>query len=750
MRAILVLLFVLCTPLGIIQAYGLQYVDEEQGFSIDYPAGWGVENTFFSESGVDYLVTFYDDTSGWSSVLVVRYAPSVSLVWAGDDEQLLNALSMGLEQNCELSTLEVFGSTCTNHELIDSRVIYIDGKKSYQHTYSWTETLEDSTQYENISINTMIPDGFGSWIIYSESATDVFLSYRDQIISSVSSFDVLKTPAERMAPTGDSRIIFEENINGFLDLSPRPMSLITPVEFSPEWYVNDEHGFAIKFPHSWEENWDVNESFSGQKFAEFSSKNTDGKIELFIEDRDLFQTFNGLETDQLYEEAEKMVTESISRFPGFFHVDYLAVIKFNDGFLTGATFFQLDDAGEPIQYDVSYLIFDDGKIVEIVYYGDNYSTISYDDHALMLESSYLGDTSSIPVNEEITTDSEVFVDFDLGFSFIPPKQWKQENLNAQIELVSTPGSLNAVALFIPPNFQGVIPPAVTLMYANFERSLNLDDQDVREQFLQSFSEGLSGGTGENIKVEIIDSDVDLFDNMAKVNIDAFMKFDLDGYLIERQLDVVVWAFENGEFYYLFFAADTVDFPTYHDAFTNSISTVAFDEKPTIHQTENVSFDEEPPNKQTENGGGCLIATATYGSELDPQVQQLRELRDNRLLQTESGTVFVSTFNSFYYSFSPTIADYERENPILKDAVKLAITPMIHSLSILSHVDLNSEHAVLGYGISLILLNLGMYVGAPVGIIVGMKRCLHFENEIKLKYCRSEGQKSQTEDLELEY
>ena len=27
------------------------------------------------------------------------------------------------------------------------------------------------------------------------------------------------------------------------------------------------------------------------------------------------------------------------------------------------------------------------------------------------------------------------------------------------------------------------------------------------------------------------------------------------------------------------------------------------------------------------------------------------------------------FNDFYYSFSPIIADYERENPVFKEAVK---------------------------------------------------------------------------------
>ena len=117
-----------------------------------------------------------------------------------------------------------------------------------------------------------------------------------------------------------------------------------------------------------------------------------------------------------------------------------------------------------------------------------------------------------------------------------------------------------------------------------------------------------------------------------------------------------------------------------------------------------------------SGGGCLIATATYGSELAPQVQQLRELRDNSLLHTESGTNFMNTFNDVYYSFSPIIADYERENPVFKEAVKITLTPLISSLSILNYVDMDSEAEVLGYGISLIVLNLGMYFVAPVIVI----------------------------------
>ena len=130
---------------------------------------------------------------------------------------------------------------------------------------------------------------------------------------------------------------------------------------------------------------------------------------------------------------------------------------------------------------------------------------------------------------------------------------------------------------------------------------------------------------------------------------------------------------------------------------------------------------ETTSVKTGNGGGCLIATATYGSELAPQVQQLRELRDNQLLNTESGSAFMGMFNDVYYSFSPMIADYERENPLFKEAVKLAITPMIFTLSLMENAE--SESEVLGMGISVIALNLGMYLAVPAIVLVGIRKSI---------------------------
>ena len=122
------------------------------------------------------------------------------------------------------------------------------------------------------------------------------------------------------------------------------------------------------------------------------------------------------------------------------------------------------------------------------------------------------------------------------------------------------------------------------------------------------------------------------------------------------------------------------------------------------------------------GGGCLIATAAFGTELAPQIQQLREIRDGQLSSTRSGDFFLDSFNAAYYSFSPYVADHMRESPLFKDAVRLFITPMMGSLSLLGYVDVGTEASAVAYGTALILLNAGIYVGIPASVtLVGLRR-----------------------------
>ena len=127
-----------------------------------------------------------------------------------------------------------------------------------------------------------------------------------------------------------------------------------------------------------------------------------------------------------------------------------------------------------------------------------------------------------------------------------------------------------------------------------------------------------------------------------------------------------------------------------------------------------------------DSGGCLIATAAFGSELAPQVQLLREIRDDIVLQTKSGSIFMTGFNQFYYSFSPAVADYERENTTFKEAVKLTLTPLLASLTLLQYADIDSESEMLGYGIGIILLNIGMYFVAPAVLITKIRKRVNME------------------------
>ena len=149
----------------------------------------------------------------------------------------------------------------------------------------------------------------------------------------------------------------------------------------------------------------------------------------------------------------------------------------------------------------------------------------------------------------------------------------------------------------------------------------------------------------------------------------------------------------------------------------------------IEEPESVLIQEEEKQTQEEiqennqEGGGCLIATAAFDSELSTQVQMLREIRDTKIMNTQVGAIFTSGFNQFYYSFSPVIADMERQSPLFKEIVKITITPLLATLSLLNNIDIDSEIEMLGVGIGIISLNVGLYFVIPAIVTIKLKRKL---------------------------
>ncbi len=115
---------------------------------------------------------------------------------------------------------------------------------------------------------------------------------------------------------------------------------------------------------------------------------------------------------------------------------------------------------------------------------------------------------------------------------------------------------------------------------------------------------------------------------------------------------------------------------------------------------------------------CIIATVTYGEGSDT-VERLRNFRDRVVMSTYSGSRFLSVFNAFYYSWSPSVARWLRSNELAKAVVKVAITPLISILEvadILTHYLPRSELTVASIGLlSSFLIGL-TYLGLPLSLV----------------------------------
>ena len=125
--------------------------------------------------------------------------------------------------------------------------------------------------------------------------------------------------------------------------------------------------------------------------------------------------------------------------------------------------------------------------------------------------------------------------------------------------------------------------------------------------------------------------------------------------------------------------------------------------------------------------GCLIATATYGSELSPEVQFLRGFRDNFVLNTYAGQNFMTIFNAWYYSFSPEVASVISANNALRNIMKIFLYPLIGILHLASTI-----YYTFSFYSELAVVLSGLVASSLIGIIYTSPLLLMLDNIRKLK------------------
>ncbi len=167
--------------------------------------------------------------------------------------------------------------------------------------------------------------------------------------------------------------------------------------------------------------------------------------------------------------------------------------------------------------------------------------------------------------------------------------------------------------------------------------------------------------------------------------------------------------------------------SYFSASSSNVSITVTGKSPSPTSTPSPTPSPSPTSSPTPPPkSGCLIATATYGSELSPQVQFLRGFRDNLALQTFAGSSFMAVFNTFYYSFSPSVASIISENQQLRQTMKIGLYPLIGALEVsygaYQLLRFSPELAIVAAGLVASTL-IGLFYFAPAVLAVCVARRL---------------------------
>jgi len=165
---------------------------------------------------------------------------------------------------------------------------------------------------------------------------------------------------------------------------------------------------------------------------------------------------------------------------------------------------------------------------------------------------------------------------------------------------------------------------------------------------------------------------------------------------------------------------------YSATFTEGTHSVSLTIKDTSGNTATATWSFTVRISSSQQGSRCLIATATYGSELAPQVQFLRDFRDNLAMRTFAGSSFMTIFQAWYYSWSPPVAASIVPDPTVKAIMRVILQPLLEILQLstaaFSLLSFNSEFAIVVAGlVASALIGIVYFVPATTAILIATTR-----------------------------
>jgi len=203
------------------------YSDPNFDFKIDYPSNWDYDDDFIMELGIIYPIGFYDDIDEYHSFFDVRFVENDIDTMFGTDQQKIELLTYFIEGLCESYSFETVGYTCEDLEILYSRTRTVNEQTVYDIKYSWIETFPDYSYYEVINIVRTIPAKEGIWTLYSETTSEKFSLYENNILHMLDSFTLPESQLIPKSGSSDSKILPSGE------------------------YVNEKYGFSVMYPKDW-------------------------------------------------------------------------------------------------------------------------------------------------------------------------------------------------------------------------------------------------------------------------------------------------------------------------------------------------------------------------------------------------------------------------------------------------------------------------------------------------------------------